>query len=154
LANLGFIEHFFNDLPINLLINEKGELLDDEKNRLVLSFRKELKWDQENKIWWDLIRTKASCLENYYPEWRKLIKRLEKICRKKAKNVFEEKFNPLVKEKQAALSEKILQLNHSKPDGWKESVENSEKLQSIMSNWDIQLDAVGFISINGGLRNA
>ena len=40
LANLGFIEHFFNDLPTNLLINEKGELLEEEKNRLVLSFRK------------------------------------------------------------------------------------------------------------------
>ena len=32
MANLGFIEHFFNDLPINLLINENGELLDEEKS--------------------------------------------------------------------------------------------------------------------------
>ena len=154
MANLGFIEHFFNDLPINLLINENGELLDEEKNRLVLSFRKELKWDQENKIWFDLYKTKGGCLEKYYPGWKKLIIKLEKISREKAKDAFEEKLNPLVKEKQNALGEKIQQLRHAKPDGWKESVENSEKLQSIISNWDIQLDSVGFISINGGVKNA
>ena len=79
---------------------------------------------------------------------------MEKISRKKAKDAFEEKLNPLVKEKQNALGEKIQQLRHAKPDGWKESVENSEKLQSIISNWDIQLDSVGFISINGGVKNA
>ena len=83
-----------------------------------------------------------------------MILNLEKISRKKAKDAFEEKLNPLIKEKQNALSEKIQQLRHAKPDGWKESVENLEKLRSIMTTWDIQLDAVGFLSINGGVRNA
>ena len=93
-------------------------------------------------------------LTNYYPDWRKLIKKLEKVLSKKSKGCFKEKFNPLVKEKQTALGEKIQQLNHSKPDGWEESMENLEKLQSILDKWNVQLDAVGFISINGGVRNA
>ena len=121
---------------------------------MVLSFRKELKWDQEGKIWWDLTNANGVDLTNYYSDWRKLIKKLETICRKKAKADFKEKFNPLVKEKQTVLGEKIQQLNHSKPDGWEESSENLEKLQSVLTKWNIQLDAIGFISINGGVRNA
>jgi ATP-dependent helicase HepA len=153
-TNSGFIEHFFNDLPINIFIDEKGELLEEEKSRLVLSIRKKLYRDTEKKIWWDLKQQHSILLTEYYPDWKEMIKKLEKVCRKKASAGFKEKLEPLIKEKQHLLSEKVHLLTHSKPDGWQDSIKNIEKLHSTLSEWNVHLDTIGFISINGGVRNA
>jgi hypothetical protein len=58
-----------------------------------------------------------------------------------------------IKSEHILLEEKKKMLEQIKPEGWKEEVKAIKELKNALKNWDIALDAAGFLSINGSIRN-
>jgi hypothetical protein len=49
------------------------------------------------------------------------------------------------------IDEQIRQATVSRTDGWEEEIEGFETLRHSLGGWDLKLDTVGFLSINGGI---
>jgi len=70
------------------------------------------------------------------------------------KKEFKERMLPSIEEKSQELDDDIEKLKFSKPDGWEHQIKAIKHLKKVLGDWRLDLDTVGFLSINGSIRDA
>lgn len=90
---------------------------------------------------------RASLLQQF-PDWGDLLRKCDAAARAAAKNIFSEKLNASMASEKARIDELTRQLESARPKDWKEEVAALEALQSSIDSWDIELESLGYLSIN------
>ena len=137
--------HFFIGEDCNLAIDDSA----------LLTLRKALPKNEHNQSWFNLTlkNGKVQLLEDYYanPGWKILIAQAEKRARNQAKEHFTTALSAVMESEFSRIDEQIRQATVSRTDGWEEEIEGFETLRHSLGGWDLKLDTVGFLSINGGI---
>ena len=99
-------------------------------------------------------------LAGYYPNWETLLRSTEEIAQAHIHERYSQILKPEIEVQLNNLDEQIEKLEIAEPDGWKDQIKTLDKLRKALLDttstpaWELELDAVGFLSINGGILDA
>ena len=147
--NLNAIDYLFCEKPQSVFVDEDGIVLTESHE--ILRLRRSL--DRRNKggLWKNVTKKNAQLLTQRYPSWNTMLHEYEKTAKSSARALYKEILTPKIDALNQVLFEEISKVEHGKSDCWKEKVESLSKLQLDIENWDVELDSLGFLSLNGGL---
>ena len=145
------LDYIFAERIEHSFVNEDGEL--SESTVDLLKLRRSFNNSNKRQIWKNITKNSAIFLSNFYPNWEKLIRDTEKISREHIRGRYSHILAPKIDDQFAKLTEQIKKLESAKPDGWEDKIKSLNHILEAINTWDIELDAVGFLSINGGLCN-
>lgn len=124
-------------------------------NAALLNIRKSLSLDGHDVTWRNFTcnNMRVQLLADHYanPGWDTLTKRAEARARLKAKEHFTLSLAPGLESERDRINEQIRQAKGAKSDGWQDEVAGLEALIRVVTEWDLELDAAGFLSVNGGI---
>jgi ATP-dependent helicase HepA len=161
LAGQNFLDHLFAKPTLYCFVDEENEVTERERSEDFLRLRRK-KFNKENKgrIWKNLTKEKAALLDGYYSDWKDRLRKTERTAQAHIQKRYSQILEPEIKEELNSLDEQIGKLETAKPDGWKEQIHTLKKLKKALDGtaaapaWELELDTVGFLSINGGILNA
>jgi len=152
----GLVKHLDRILSIrsaHIFVSDGGQLPED--GAALLNIRRKLKREDKERNWWNFTvnNNRVQLLASRYgaAKWQELVNRLEQISCKQAKKIFSEALAPAIEAEQSRIAEQIRQAKVSKSDGWEEEIAGFEALCQAINGWEIELEAAGFLSVNGGL---
>ena len=151
-ANLGLqnrARQFFDFEPLHLFCTIDGHVEDDTE--ALLSLRRSLQRSDKNRIWWNLTKNKALVLQEVFasPSWDDLLYRQYEVAEKKATACLSAEVQAVVDDAHKQIDEEILRLCNG--NGESSEVRQLKSLQESLLGWQVQLDSLGFLSINGRL---
>lgn len=121
----------------------------------LLSIRKSLTNDGHNNVWrnFTLNNTRIQLLINFYSNigWEALVKKAEAVARSWAKEHFSLSLSTVLASERARVEEQIRQARVSRADDWEDEVAGLNAFLLAISEWDVELDTAGFLSVNGGI---
>lgn len=126
----------------------------EEKSREVLTkIRSSLTRDGKDRTWWNLTKDRAERLAKFYAEggWANVVSKTERAARKIARKLFEQLLADALHAEHARLDEQERQLRALKLNSWEDEVVAQNQLRRAIDEWDMELDSVGFLSVNGGI---
>jgi hypothetical protein len=132
-------------------VREDGEL-PTRPDRLS-QVRRSLNSAGKNRTWWNLTNAKAQVLEERYadPGWSVLLNKRMEEALSCARDRFRESFAERFVAEHEHLNEQQRQLAALRPSGWEDDISAIELLRHALSEWDVELDSLGFLSVNGRL---
>jgi ATP-dependent helicase HepA len=103
--------------------------------------------------WWNLTKEKGAAIENFYAErgWGQLLAECHDFARSAARERISGLLSETLRNERARLDEQQRQLAALKPPGWTEDSAAIDRLRAALDGWTVELDSVGFFSVNGGL---
>lgn len=121
----------------------------------LLGIRKSLGIKGHNDTWrnFTLSNGRTQLLLDFYSNigWEALINRAEAVARTQVAAHYALSLVPVLKLEEARIREQIRQAKDALSDGWKDEIAGLEALLHAINNWNLDLDTVGFFSVNGGL---
>ena len=143
------LDYLFAERVEHCFVDEKGKVKEppNEFLRLRRSF------DNKNKIriWKNITKQKSVLLSNFYPNWNELLRSSEEIARTHIHERYIAILSPKIERQINNIDEKIRKLKTAEPTGWNDQIQALEKLKDALVKWELELDIVGFLSINGGI---
>ena len=132
-------------------VREDGEIA--KSSDALLKIRLSMHVQDENRTWWNLIEENTQALEERYanPGWAILVQQRLKQAQEQARQRFGELLTEKLQTEHARLDEQKRQLRALKPAGWKDEIADMDLLRSALDGWHVELDSLGFLSVNGGL---
>jgi len=122
---------------------------------VLLKLRKSLKAEDKDRTWWNFTtrNTRIRFLEERYvnPGWGSLVNKAEDVARTLTRNLMSEIMAPALEFERARIGEQIRQSKAANSDDWQEEIVGLELLLRAINEWDLELDIVGFLSVNGGI---
>lgn len=96
---------------------------------------------------------KAQLLADHYTEigWDTLVVEAEKVARDQAKQYFTAVLEATLESDYARIDEQIRQADLAEANDWNDEITALNDLRDALENWELELDTVGFLSINGGI---
>jgi ATP-dependent helicase HepA len=158
LEHKNFLDHLFALRIEHCFINVNSEIA--EQYRDFLKLRRSFDKPNKNRIWKNLTKEKATMLAGYYPNWETLLRSTEEIAQAHIHERYSQILKPEIEVQLNNLDEQIEKLEIAEPDGWKDQIKTLDKLRKALLDttstpaWELELDAVGFLSINGGILDA
>ncbi len=137
----------FTFQPKHVFCRYDGRLEDDAE--MLLHMRQSLDKEDKGRIWWNLTKNKALVLQEVFtsPSWDQLVYQLSESATDEATRRFASEVNAVVVTASKRLSEQMRQLTNA--NGEAHEVEQLQCLQRSLQDWRVQLDSIGFLSING-----
>lgn len=137
----------FTFQPKHVFCLYDGRLEDDSE--MLLHMRQSLDKEDKGRIWWNLTKNKALVLQEVFisPSWDQLVHQLSESATDEATRRFASEVNSVVATASKRLSEQMRQLTNA--NGEAHEVEQLQCLQRSLRDWRVQLDSIGFLSING-----
>lgn len=121
----------------------------------LLCTRRSLTNDGHNETWrnFTLNNTRVQLLADNYANvgWEELVNHAEALARSQAKAHFALTLAGVFESERARIVEQIRQAQIAGADGWEDEIAGLEALLLAISGWDVELDAAGFLSVNGGI---
>jgi ATP-dependent helicase HepA len=121
----------------------------------LLTLRRSLRPQDHNSTWWNftLNNQRITLLQDRYTAaaWPVLLSKAEHKARELARTRLAEALEPLFTAERARIAEQVRQSEAAKADDWQEEVAGLNHLLRALDEWDLELDIVGFLSVNGGL---
>ncbi|MBZ0264224.1 DEAD/DEAH box helicase family protein [bacterium] len=148
-SHSNIIDSIFTENVEYCFINEDCEVANQYNN--LLRFRKSLCKGNKNRIWKNLTKNKLSYLLEYYDNWSELVHNSERVAYKEIKKRFEIILSEKLKLEFNNIDDEIIKLKSIRPENWEEEVTSYKQLKKVISEWDLQLNSLGFLSINGGI---
>lgn len=152
----GLVKHLDRVLAVrgeHCFIAENLKPAPDQKG--LLDLRRAIKKEDKNVSWWNftLNNTRVQLLSDRYAKsgWDALVKRAEALAKSQARERFAQILSPILESEQSRVQEQIRQAKAARSDGWEDEVAGYEALIQAIVDWDLELDLVGFLSINGGI---
>ncbi len=137
----------FTFQPTHVFCRYDGRIEEDAE--MLLHIRQSLDKADKGRIWWNLTKNKALVLQEVFlsPSWDQLVYQLSDSATGEGTRRFASEVNSVVATASKRLGEQLRQLSNA--NGETGEVEQLECLQKSLQNWRVQLDSVGFLSING-----
>jgi ATP-dependent helicase HepA len=111
--------------------------------------------ESKNHAWWNftLNNSKVQLLSRQYEEssWPDLVKNAENKANLHAQKIFKQNLKPVFEKERERINEQIRQASLSKSDDHMSETLGLNALLEAISEWNIELDTAGFLSVNGGL---
>jgi ATP-dependent helicase HepA len=151
---LNQLDRVFGNRLEHVWIGEDGEL--SAISDSLLQLRRSLNKASKGRTWWNLTGEKAYGIETHYAEtgWKTFVEQRFQ----EAQMIGRQRFSDALAERLAAehnrLKEQERQLSVLKPIGWEDDVSAINLLRNAIEDWDVELEALGFLSVNGGLLSA
>lgn len=148
---LNQLDRIFAHRIEHVWVREDGELAKFPDK--LLQIRSSLRGQAENQTWWNLIEEHTQTIEACYANlgWSILVQERLKQAQDRARERFGEVLTEKLQPEHARLDEQERQLHALKPAGWKDAIADMKSLRSALDGWQIELDSLGFLSVNGGL---
>jgi ATP-dependent helicase HepA len=152
-GHLKHLDRVFAVRPEHCFIGEDLQLASD--NSQLLNLRRSFTNDTKDEAWknFTLNNTRTQLLADRYtnPGWEALVNQAEAKARIEAKRHFSLSLATILDTESARIAEQIRQAQVARADGWEDEVVGLETLLMAINEWDVELDTVGFLSVNGGI---
>ena len=145
------INHLFAERTEHCFIDERSKISDAPGE--FLKIRRSFSTNNKVKVWKNLTKRTATYLTSYYLNWDQLIRSTEKIARLYIRERYDKILTPKIELQFENIDSKIMKLKTATPDGWEYQVVALNQLKNDLTNWELELDSIGFLSINGGILN-
>jgi hypothetical protein len=117
----------------------------------MLALRRLCQKANKDRGWRNLTKEKAAAIERFYAGrgWALVVSQCFGTAQRLARESFESILYETLQAERMRLSEQKRQLAALKPLDWKEESADLDRLRAALDSWTVELDAVGFLSING-----
>jgi hypothetical protein len=150
--NLGLlnqVRQLFESVPIHLFCRYHDLELEPDGASL-RSFRQTLEKKDKDKSWWNLTKLKAVHLQEHLlaQDWEQKVQKAFELSRAEAKKRFAEQLETDL----ATEAKRLLEFERqAKREGNANELQSLAALKQAIENWSVELDSVGFLSINGNI---
>lgn len=148
-ALLNRLERVFGTRLERCFISDLGTPVDDPA--ALLSMRKALRAADEGRTWVDLSGVRAAAPGQFYDDWLGLIRKTEKVGRAIVNDRFEKLLAIQSQDEINLILKQIQETERVRRPGWKEDIGTLKLMLQALKGWDLELDSIGFLSINGGV---
>jgi ATP-dependent helicase HepA len=109
--------------------------------------------ENKGRAWMDLLGNNAQALVDFYGEsqWGELLKRSEEIGRKEAIRKLRERLQVHLEEESKQLDQEVASVERCRVGDWMHVRDSLLETKTALSKWDVMLDSVGYLSVNGNL---
>lgn len=141
----------FTMAPVHLFVNLHGK---PEPSDTLRKFRLSLQLHDKGRTWWNLTKDSASLLLELAEggDWQGLLYNAYQEAHKKTREYLDTRLSNPIKVELQRLSGMKRRLEKQPGNLNTEEIRSIENLASAVENWRVELDAVGFLGINLGLR--
>jgi len=148
---LNQLDRVFGNRLEHVWIGEDGELSTFSDS--LLQLRRSLNGSSKGRTWWNLTGEKAHVIETHYAEkgWTALVEQRFQEAQLIGRRRFSEVLAERLTSEHNRLDEQKRQLSVLKPIGWEDDLSAINLLRNAIDGWDVELEALGFLSLNGGL---
>jgi ATP-dependent helicase HepA len=117
----------------------------------LLTLRRSCQKANKDRSWWNLTKEKAAAIEQFYSQrsWMQVVYDCFGVAQRIAREGFESLLAETLQAERMRLSEQQRQLNALRLPGWTEESAALQRLLAALDNWTVELDTVGFLSVNG-----
>ena len=152
-TNLGLqnsARQYFNFRPIHVFCDLKGAIVQDSD--YLLAIRKSLKHDDKDKFWHNFTGLRANQLATLIAkslkssDWQTTVEENSTVAKNYAHQSCVQFVAPVVGEVIAVLDSQIANVLHIDTDSC--YIQPLVDLRNAISEWDLELDAIGFLSLN------
>ena len=152
----GLVNHLDRIFAVRLehcFVSEELQPVADSASLLAL--RRSLALEGHNATWWNftLKNERVSLLQDRYASvgWSPLVLKAEQRARDLARACLAEALSSSLESERARIAEQMRQSEAAKADDWKDEVAGLKQFLRAISEWDLELDIAGFLSVNGGV---
>lgn len=151
LGVLNQLDRVFAFRVLHLWVNENVTLA--QKSDSLLQIRKALRKQDKGEVWWNLTKEKAVALENTYAAqgWTSLVETAAEFAIAAAREKFAAMLTEPLRAERARLDEQERQLLSLLAEGWEDELAGIQQLRQGIDGWEVELDSIGYLSVNGGL---
>jgi len=146
------IDYMFAEPILYCFISDDKKLVGNSSG--ILKLRKSFGKYNKGKLWQNLTKQKAFLIGESYSNWEELLRSAEKKAKEYALKQYSERLTYKLDYQFKTISEQIRNLKSAKVEDWESEISDLNKLTKILSEWTVELNTVGFLSINGGILNA
>jgi hypothetical protein len=143
------LDYLFAERIEHCFVHENGKVKEPPGD--LLRLRRSFDKQNKGKIWKNLTKGKADLLSDHYSNWDELLRTIEKTARKHVHQRYNQILTPKIEEQLKCIDEQIRKLQFAKPDGCEDQAQDLCRLKEVLTDWDLELDIAGFLSINGGI---
>jgi hypothetical protein len=124
-----------------------------QKSDSLLQIRRALRKQDKGEVWWNLTKEKAIALENTYAAqgWTSLVETAGEFAIAVAREKFAAMLAEPLRAERTRLEEQERQLRSLLAEGWEDELAGIQQLRQGIDGWEVELDSVGYLSVNGGL---
>lgn len=115
------------------------------------ALRRSLTKENEGHTWRNLAEEGAGQLARFYADWMGLVRKCHDVAQNWIRIRFQETLAPILTAECARIAEQQRYVEHQKADGWEAEVDGLKMLARSILEWELELETVGFISVNGGI---
>jgi ATP-dependent helicase HepA len=133
-----------------------GTIESPETTRLLSATRRALRKEDKDRLWWNLTKENAAALPAAVPngQWETAVLGLITPAKEAARKLLSARIQSDLDAEQARLVESariVLQAVDTDAEARRQAVDLG-RLGEAIRNWQVTLDSIGFLSINGALR--
>jgi hypothetical protein len=138
----------FTAPPLRLFCDGEGNFT--ERAGELLTIRSKLKLEHKNGSWWNLTKEKSRLLPQSFGqrEWPEAVSHTYQLARDRARHLFRQRLALTLEAETARIAEQIRQAK-GQPERFTENeVAALLLLLDSITNWGVELDSLGFLSLN------
>lgn len=156
-SNLGLqnrARQYFNFRPVHVFCGLKGTIVEDAD--YLLAIRQSLRHDDKDKLWHNFTGHRANQLATLVasslksPDWQSTVEENCTVAKSYAHQSCAQFVTPIVGEVISVLESQIANVRHIDADS--KYIQPLMDLRDAISDWDLELDAIGFLSLNMGIN--
>jgi ATP-dependent helicase HepA len=156
-SNLGLqnrARQYFNFRPVHVFCGLKGTIVEDAE--YLLAIRQNLRHDDKDKLWHNFTGHRANQLATLVasslksPDWQSTVEDNCTVAKSYARQSCAQFVTPIVGEVITVLESQIANVRHIDSDS--KYIQPLVDLRDAISDWDLELDAIGFLSLNMGIN--
>ena len=147
-SNLGLInraQQLFTFRPLHVFVNVNNEV--ETNGQWLLDVRQGLDLEAKDSAWTNLTKQKVEHLDRF-DGWRERVHKVAEIGRAEARRKFRLAVEPAIEPELTWLREQVRQAELG-DSGDRDALQS---LASAIEHWEVSLDGVGLLSVNGNLR--
>jgi len=135
--------------PVHFFFTCDGEYF--ENGEELLAIRKLLKPELKDRVWWNLTKERAQLLPQVLGgrDWQDTVFGLYKIAQEKALEVIGERLTRELEKEIGRIAEHMRQLRRRPEESGRDEITSLQLLAMAIDNWNVELDGLGFLSVNG-----
>jgi hypothetical protein len=149
--NYGLINQalsLFTTQPLHLFCDGLGNFT--ERREELLAIRRGLKPEQKDRSWWNLTKKKSQLLPQEFGQynWQYVVTHTHQLATDRAQRFFQERLALTLEAENDRIEEQIRQAKGHRDRFAKNEIEALRSLLHSITNWRIELDSLGFLSVN------
>ncbi|MGE5610089.1 MAG: SNF2-related protein [Bacillota bacterium] len=139
--------------PIHVFVAADGTIADDAASEAILQLRRSLTRDNKGRTWWNLTKEKAQLLHRAFPagKFHQTVRESQQRACEVARQSFGQRLARDLDDEDRRINEMIRLARLEGPSSDAE-VQAMEGYRKAIRDWLVCVDAIGFLSVNGGLK--